>query len=409
MRRSARVAAAAGATAPPANSTAVQTKYRTKKAPAAKKSAATKRAAPGRGANAIPSAKRKKKGFKGHLDTHAPLGVVDPASNIEGDIFLSPIDDEPLDVMLVLVDPSKNMDKYVVLQLIELDEATSEGQFVVYTRWGRTGTAGQGLEQAFQDADDAFRCFEEKFTGKSGLDWANREDAPVADKYCFMRQNFAAKKRGFADGWEYWVDDGVDGKQTGWYPYDQAGAICTEQLYQESLLNQQHTTRMVSSGAWIYEVNLTSMTQTNATHPNRTIRHIRRVTPGAVMSSGAPIAAQQGAAAHTAPQVPVAVVAGVGAGVRKPTVVKAAVKPQNVIAKPPPAAVMKPASRPVDPDVAARGLMPTDYDVVKADGDDDVWYDSVLNQCDITGSTNSNKVSGANTVNSSCVVFTSVF
>jgi len=123
------------------------------------------------------------------VDTSAPLGVVDPESNIQGTI--ESLDGEPCDVMLALVDPSKNSDKFVVLQLIRM---TNGDDFVVYTRWGRTGTAGQALEQGFDDLEAAFTCFEEKFKQKTGLKWKDRAEPAKAKKYRFVAQNFTHKR-----------------------------------------------------------------------------------------------------------------------------------------------------------------------------------------------------------------------
>ena len=87
-------------------------------------------------------------------------GVVDPESNIDGDIM--DLDNEPCDVMLVLVDPAKHMDKFFILQLIERTptQGSCSGSYVVYTRWGRTGTAGQALEQDFDEYHEALDGFE---------------------------------------------------------------------------------------------------------------------------------------------------------------------------------------------------------------------------------------------------------
>jgi poly [ADP-ribose] polymerase 2/3/4 len=382
QRRSARVAASAAARAAapvksePKAEVATQTGPAPRKARAPGSAAAPKRAggpkkraaaaAPKRAGGSkrraaaaapkapVPSAKRKKTGLKGGLAADAPLGVVDPASKLEGDIYCT-AEGEPLDAMLVLVDPPKNMDKFFCLQVIELDTATAEGQFVLYTRWGRTGAAGQALEQVFHDANDALQCFEMKFKDKAGKVWEDRADpAAPPGKYSFLSQNFAAKRTAYQNVvWEYWVDDGTDGKADGWYPYDAPGAAMTEQLYHEAQANPAFTTRIVDSGTWTYRVDLRTMAQTNVTHPSHTVRRIRRVAPGTRGSSDPPTAGTAAAAA-------------------------------------PPAAK---SSRPVDVDISVVGRKASDFEVAQSPDESGavVWHDVVLNQCDITGSSNNNK------------------
>ena len=115
------------------------------------------------------------------------LCIVDPESNIDGDIM--DLDNDPCDVMLVLVDPAKNMNKFFILQFIERIPIQGSGfSYVVYTRWGRTGTSGQALEQDFDEYDEALIVFEKKFKQKTGLTWKNRNGPPVGNKYSFIQQ-----------------------------------------------------------------------------------------------------------------------------------------------------------------------------------------------------------------------------
>ena len=51
--------------------------------------------------------------------TQQPLGRVDPASELDGNIFID-AEGEVYDVMLNLVDVSKNSDKYYILQVCAL-------------------------------------------------------------------------------------------------------------------------------------------------------------------------------------------------------------------------------------------------------------------------------------------------
>lgn len=48
--------------------------------------------------------------------------------------------------------------------------------------------------------------------------------------------------------WQYWVDDGVDGKADGWYDYDEPASAVVEQLNSEFLANPLYFQRVVASG-----------------------------------------------------------------------------------------------------------------------------------------------------------------
>ena len=235
------------------------------------------------------SKKQKKKKLTALTPTAEPQGVIDPASGItQGTIVCH--EGTPCDVRMVLVDPSQNADKYYVLQWIlednHDDSDQQDSQHVIFTRWGRTGTQGQALVQRFETAALAQSEFEQKFVQKSGLAWSDRRAPAMAGKYRVIRQDFAAKRNGYTGAtWQYWVDDGVDGKPDGWYPYDAAGSQQVELLYSEHARNPNLLTRTVESGHFAYQVNLQQMRQTNIRHPARKTRHIRRCPVGKQMDN----------------------------------------------------------------------------------------------------------------------------
>ena len=49
--------------------------------------------------------------------------------------------------------------------------------------------------------------------------------------------------------WEYYVDDYVDGKATGWYPYTDDGAFETEKLWIAFQSNTNMSVRIIESGS----------------------------------------------------------------------------------------------------------------------------------------------------------------
>lgn len=330
---------------------------------------------------------------RGTVDTRSPLGVIDPASEIRGKILVADGDDdegtteEPqvFDCMLVLVDPPKNVDKFIVLQLIETSTATgssSNPEFVVYERWGRTGTSGKSMKKTYTFLDDGLRAFKDKFEEKTGLSWKSRRGASIAGRYRVVVQDFDVKRehsegRGWGR-WQYWVgEDRVDGKEPGWYDYDATGSILVEQLYLEAQSNSWLNQRLVTSGTYTYLVDLWKMVQTNVVHANHTVRRIRRIV-GIVSNDDTdeikgnskdkvPFRARKkGTRTHQHPQL----------------------SPKNVAAE---AKAMGTKKEELE-DVKEEGIIPVDTACPSADQYTVVEpFDATLNQTNIQGCSNNNK------------------
>ena len=122
----------------------------------------------------IPISKKRKTSLQSTVDASTSLEVVDPESNINGSIEI--LDSEPCDCMLVNVNPTQNIDDFFILQLIE---SAVDDSYIVYTRWGHTGTIGQEIVQSFNYYEDAVNVFKRKFKEKTGLDWENRNGPSV--------------------------------------------------------------------------------------------------------------------------------------------------------------------------------------------------------------------------------------
>ena len=76
-----------------------------------------------------------------------------------------------------MTDPSKNMDKFINLQVLKV-----AGNFYFASSWGRNGTSGQfQLKGPFTNSMDAITPFRKKFKQKTGTDWDNRDSAGRAD------------------------------------------------------------------------------------------------------------------------------------------------------------------------------------------------------------------------------------
>lgn len=216
------------------------------------------------------------------------LGEVDAHAKAQGEIVT--LDGGVCDVMLASVDVEQQVDDFLVLQLI--DAGSGKNPFVVFKRWGATGTVGQTWRATYKDLATAASVFTDMFQEAAGYAWGesgpdyNSDDEEWGDgspRFNVMAQDYVVKRQwanGNGGAWEYWVDDGVDGKTPGWYPYTEDGAAMTENLWREKLLNPNYFQRVVRSGCWAYLVDLSNMTQMNVTHGGRKIRMIRRVAPG---------------------------------------------------------------------------------------------------------------------------------
>ena len=101
-------------------------------------------------------------------------------------------------------------------------------------------------------------------------------------KYKYKRKDYAAPTGRVM--WQYYVDDFVDGKATGWYNYVESAANTVEGVYSEWRVNDWLDVRCVQSGYFQYRVDFNTMTQTNL-RTNK-CRRIRRVdAAGAVTAT----------------------------------------------------------------------------------------------------------------------------
>ena len=162
----------------------------------------------------------------------SPVGILDEeAKNLLSGIAVSPDiyleNGNIFDVMLIQVNIQMNTDKFYILQLIR-DGADIDNCFVFF-RWGRTGTKGQHKLDGPFPLGDAIKNFESKFLEKTGNNWNDRKNFKVLPKKYNMVNIDYSKKLLSAQSltkakWEYYVDDFVDGKATGWYEFTSEGS-----------------------------------------------------------------------------------------------------------------------------------------------------------------------------------------
>merc|ERR1712146_437240 len=123
---------------------------------------------------------------------------------------------------LAHVDISKNSDKFFIVQTLKCGD-----QFLFVSRWGRTGTKGNAkVDGPFDEENDASSLLAAKFKEKSGNDVESVAAGTFEHKegkYDLVkgddghRRSVAGANNGCL--WQYYVDDGVDGKRPGWYDY----------------------------------------------------------------------------------------------------------------------------------------------------------------------------------------------
>lgn len=180
-----------------------------------------------------------------------------------------------LDVRLAYIDTSTREDNYHVLQ--GLKDPTLGGDAnccFFYERWGGTGTRGEMKVEGPEPQTSVAKRVANVFKEKTGAEWGALKEGDRALPGKFWVQHHGSPD--LTAKWEYYVSDGVDGKRTGWYPYDPRASDEVEEIYSQHVANARESrtaTRFISSGYFQYRVDLTKMTQTNTrTNKVRTIR-----------------------------------------------------------------------------------------------------------------------------------------
>lgn len=183
------------------------------------------------------------------------------------------------DAELNQLNPTKNMDKFYVLQLLV---TPSSNAYYLFLHWGRTGTVGQVRAERFRSLSKAQSAFQNKFAAKAGFAWSARNThKPLPNKYNYVQKNYA-RARPKSIRWEYDLINDPNGKADGWYSYDgDAHTYGTatshmEDYYAQYQRNPWLNVRFVDSGSFVYRVDFSAMTQQNTV--SHKIRKIRRAT-----------------------------------------------------------------------------------------------------------------------------------
>eukprot|EP01116_Phalansterium_solitarium_P005995 TRINITY_DN18306_c0_g1_i1.p1 TRINITY_DN18306_c0_g1~~TRINITY_DN18306_c0_g1_i1.p1 ORF type:complete len:810 (+),score=221.49 TRINITY_DN18306_c0_g1_i1:227-2656(+) len=145
-------------------------------------SSGTKRAVPASsGAGAAKKVKVLKKGTCA-VDSHSGLAESHHVLE-EGKVVW--------DVMLNQTNVAQNNNKFYVIQLLEKDSGAG---WIVWTRWGRVGVAGQNRRDICTSMADAKDGFRKKFQDKTGNSWDNRASfTKHAGKYDLVEIDYNTK------------------------------------------------------------------------------------------------------------------------------------------------------------------------------------------------------------------------
>lgn len=105
------------------------------------------------------------------------------------------------------------------------------------------------------------------------MTFANRKShTPKPTNYAFKAIDYTRQSEGKVM-WQYWVDDGVDGKRTGWYDYTEDASKGVDEVFIQWQDNDWLNVRCIASGNYSYKVDFNQMQQQNiSTSKTRSIR-----------------------------------------------------------------------------------------------------------------------------------------
>jgi len=182
-----------------------------------------------------------------------------------------------MDARLVIVNSVTRTDEFCALQVVE-----KNGQYAFWRNKGSTGMEGSG-EVAQNSGQECKRAFSEAFESLTGVTYTSALAGaePVPGRFEWL--DVAVEDEPTTQQavlWEYYVDNQVDGKTNGWYPYEEAASAIVDDLYHDFAVakNEHMSIRFVKSGYWTYRVDLAAMKQRNSN--TGTERKIRRTING---------------------------------------------------------------------------------------------------------------------------------
>eukprot|EP00932_Pfiesteria_piscicida_P013108 SRR837773.246.p2 GENE.SRR837773.246~~SRR837773.246.p2 ORF type:complete len:365 (-),score=114.57 SRR837773.246:130-1224(-) len=181
-------------------------------------------------------------------------------------------------VRLVLINAALGLDNFHVMQLLRVPGSTDDcgACYYLYQHSGGTHSTVHTFVDGPETLPKLTATFKEVFEKLTGHRWGTVEPGHQAlpGKY-WLQQRSAPDVEA---RWQYFVNDGVSGKATGWYDYDASASAEVEELYAQHEANsreQRTATRLVHSGCFSYKVDLEAMLQENT--QTGKVRLLRRV------------------------------------------------------------------------------------------------------------------------------------
>ncbi|CAK9001203.1 unnamed protein product [Durusdinium trenchii] len=217
---------------------------------------------------------------------------------IDGDLAERVSVVKDMDLRLVLIDATNGVDKFCHLQGLQ-DSSLSHPAFYCFSCWGDTGSRGKKVQTNLLGpfSEEHMRSkVEEIFEERTGCKMENLKagDRALPGKYWLQQQIAKEAEEEGTFRWEYYVDDGVDGKRKGWHPYEDEASEEVEELYLQHVANEKESrtaTRVISSGYFSYKVDLQRMTQQNTkTGKVRTIRRTASAKASKPLPKGSKVA-----------------------------------------------------------------------------------------------------------------------
>ncbi|CAE7385354.1 Parp1 [Symbiodinium natans] len=183
-------------------------------------------------------------------------------------------------VELVLNDPAKATDKYYNMQLLA---STDGSEFWAVQHWGWTGLDGRvHIDGPFTELHAAKAVFRRKYRQKTGNVWGQLgmtfEELPGKYRLVNLEPGSGDSK----GRWQFYMHNAIDGKEVGWYDYDDAAAERLEKYWRQFCDHPDLKlgVRVVHSDYFAYEINFNELWQTNIKTGTR--RAIRRFVDGEV-------------------------------------------------------------------------------------------------------------------------------
>jgi hypothetical protein len=192
------------------------------------------------------------------------------------------------DARLLAINLLTKSDRYYVLQGLE-DPKVAAGnpkRCYIYQRWGHTGTGGVCRIQGPMVQQKVEEQFMRVIKNKTGHAWGKLKPGQKVEPGKYWLSALVEADQNAV--WQYLVDDGIDKKSNGWYPYDSDAIEHVEELHAEHEANtggkNPTAKRYVKSGSFTYCIDLDASTQQNTTTMKK--RQIRRVSSGATTAGG---------------------------------------------------------------------------------------------------------------------------